>query len=190
MRLDIIQRDFSLDDGTVECFEKYAKTLLHWNNIHNLSGIHTLEEVYENIFDSIYPLKFIQDFECCIDIGSGSGFPAIPLAICKPQCEFVLIEPRFKRVSFLKNLIIELGLKYVKVEKCLIEDLQFAKQADLITSRGVMQSEDLIKNAKRFLKKQGHYLFYKGERLGLEINFLDSECFCREKRVYFYRKEN
>ncbi|PAF53282.1 16S rRNA (guanine(527)-N(7))-methyltransferase RsmG [Helicobacter sp. 13S00482-2] len=189
MRSDKIQEEFSLDIKTIEHFETYAEVLLHWNKTHNLSGINSVNEVYTNIYDSIYPLKFIQDFASCIDIGSGSGFPALPLAICKPECEFILVEPRLKRASFLKNLIIELGLKGIDVQKCLIEDLEFHKKVDLITSRAVMQSKELIKNSKRFLKKNGHYLFYKGEHLESEIDALENECFYREKRIYFYRKE-
>lgn len=189
MKLDEIQNEFSLADENIECFQKYATILLEWNKMHNLSGTQTFQEVYANIFDSIYPLKFIKDFQSCIDIGSGAGFPAIPLAICKCKARFILVEPRLKRVSFLKNLIVELGLKNVEVQKCLIENLEALSEVDLITSRAVMSADKLIEKARRFLKKDGYYLFYKGTDLGLETEVLDNECFYRDKRIYFYRKD-
>ena len=57
-------------------FEIFCDELLKWNKIHNLTGYKTKDLVFENIFDSIYPLKFINDFKSAIDIGSGNGFPA------------------------------------------------------------------------------------------------------------------
>lgn len=189
MKLDEIQNEFSLTDEKIEFLQRYATVLLEWNKTHNLSGTQTLQEVYCNILDSIYPLKFIQDFKSCIDIGSGAGFPAIPLAICKSEARFLLVEPRVKRVSFLKNLIVELGLENIEVQKCLIEHLVVASEVDLITSRAVMSTNKLIEKAGRFLKKGGYYLFYKGTQLDLEMEVLESECFYRDKRVYFYRKD-
>lgn len=189
MKLDEIQNEFSLTDEKIEYFQRYATILLEWNKTHNLSGTQTLQEVYYNILDSIYPLKFIKDFKSCIDIGSGAGFPAIPLAICKSEARFLLVEPRVKRVSFLKNLIVELGLENIEVQKCLIEHLEVTDEVDLITSRAVMSTNKLIEKAGRFLKKGGYYLFYKGTQLDLEMEVLESECFYRDKRVYFYRKD-
>lgn len=189
MKSDEIQSEFSLTDEKMEYFEKYATILLEWNKTHNLSGTQTLQEVYSNIVDSIYPLKFIQDFKSCIDIGSGAGFPAIPLAICKSDARFLLVEPRLKRVSFLKNIIVELGLENVEIQKCLIEHLKVNDEVDLITSRAVMSANKLIEKAGRFLKKGGYYLFYKGTQLDFEMEILKNECFYRDKRVYFYRKD-
>lgn len=189
MKLDEIQDEFYLADKQMQYFQKYATILLEWNKTHNLSGTQTLQEVYSNILDSIYPIKFIKEFKTCIDIGSGAGFPAVPLAICKSEARFILVEPRLKRVSFLKNLIVELGLENIEVQKCLIEDLKVSDKVDLITSRAVMSSDKLIEKAGRFLKKGGYYLFYKGSDLDLEMKVLENECFYRDKRVYFYRKD-
>lgn len=168
----------------------YAKILLKWNNTHNLSGVYDEESVYKNIFDSIYPLTFIQDFKRCVDVGSGAGFPAIALAMCLPQSEFILVEPRMKRVSFLQNLVIELELHNIRIEKCLIQELELQNAwADLITSRAVMEGVKLMQMTKKFLVKEGHYLFYKGSKLHSELQYKADECIHREERVYFYRKE-
>ncbi|PAF50830.1 16S rRNA (guanine(527)-N(7))-methyltransferase RsmG [Helicobacter sp. 13S00477-4] len=191
MNLEVLIEEFSLGNACKESFEHYAQILLQWNKVHNLSGVKDLEDIYNDIFDSIYPLRFIEDFGFCIDIGSGAGFPALPLAICKKKTAFILTEPRIKRASFLRSVVIELGLKNISVEKCLIQDLKIPQDfnTDLITSRAVMSSKDLIFWSEKFLNKNGHYLFYKGISLDKEIDFKDNECFLRENRVYFYRKE-
>ncbi|PAF48776.1 16S rRNA (guanine(527)-N(7))-methyltransferase RsmG [Helicobacter sp. 12S02232-10] len=182
--------DFSLEEEAKERFKNYAYLLLEWNKIHSLSGAKCLEEVYENIFDSIYPLHFIDDFDSCLDIGSGAGFPALPLAICKPALRFILVEPRAKRAAFLRYASLQLGLD-IEIKKCLIEDLNSSDivNVDLITSRAVMNSKDLIERGRKFLKKNGCYLFYKGSCLSKEISYQEKECIFRGNRVYFYRKD-
>lgn len=175
---------------TLKRFSLYTKILLEWNKTHNLSGVYNEASVYKNIFDSIYPLKFVQCFKHCIDVGSGAGFPAIALAICLPQSDFILVEPRIKQTSFLQNLIVELKLYNVKIEKCLVQELVLKEGwADLITSRAVMESIKLMEITKKFLTKNGYYLFYKGSRLKSELKCKTEECVHREERVYFYRKE-
>ncbi|PAF41359.1 16S rRNA (guanine(527)-N(7))-methyltransferase RsmG [Helicobacter sp. 11S03491-1] len=181
----------SLNKNIKEYFKDYAQMLLRWNHIHNLSGSINQESVYENIFDSIYPLRFIKNFDYCMDIGSGAGFPALPLAMCRHESKFILVEPRNKRASFLQNVIVELGLRHVEVKKCLIENLKLSdgEKVDLITSRALMKSENLIQLTKKFLKKNGYYLFYKGSYLPMELDCNENECIHRENRIYFYRKD-
>ncbi|PAF42515.1 16S rRNA (guanine(527)-N(7))-methyltransferase RsmG [Helicobacter sp. 11S02596-1] len=198
--------DFALDAKAKERLEIYAHLLLEWNQTHNLSGVKDLSMVVENIFDSIYPLKFIHPFRSCLDIGSGAGFPGLVLAICKPTLRFVLVEPRAKRAAFLQYASVAMGLDGVVVQKCLIEDLKLPKNGvqekveagaqgematgvDLITSRAVMGSCDLIDRGKRFLNKNGYYLFYKGSNLVQEIACEPDERVVRGSRVYFYRQE-
>lgn len=112
------QNKITLPKGCFSQFDSYGFELLKWNKIHNLSGASSAESVKENIFDSLYPLKFIDDFTSCMDIGSGGGFPALPLAIAKPQAQFYLIEPRTKRVAFLQNMVLELGLQKYRSASC------------------------------------------------------------------------
>ncbi|PAF48201.1 16S rRNA (guanine(527)-N(7))-methyltransferase RsmG [Helicobacter sp. 12S02634-8] len=165
--------------------------LLLWNKTHNLSGIKDLAGFYENILDAIYPLKFICDFDSCLDIGSGAGFPALALAICRPLSAFILVEPRLKRAGFLHQVVLSLGLEHIVVKKSLIEHLELAQdqKVALITSRAVMGCGELIAEGRKFLKKNGYYLFYKGSHLDQEIAFAPDECVYRGNRAYFYRKD-
>lgn len=169
---------------------QYTHLLLKWNQTHNLSGAKTPQEVEENIQDCLYPLNFIAPFQSAIDIGSGCGFPAIPLAIAYPQSLFFLTEPRKKRASFLQMLCFELELNNVKVFPSLLQEAPISQKVDLITSRAVAQTPFLIQISQTFLASNGAFLFYKGSNLlceGEEIG--DNEIFTSPKeRVYFYRK--
>lgn len=168
----------------------FASLLLKWNQTHNLSGAKTLSEIEGLIEDSLYPLEFIAPFSHAIDIGSGAGFPAIPLALMCPQSHFSLTEPRLKRASFLKMLCIELELKNVSVYSSLIQNAPIPHKADLITSKAVASTPILLGLGKPFLAKEGAYLFYKGSNLLNEgEDIMQEEIFLSKKeQIYFYRR--
>lgn len=145
-----------------DAFEIFCEELLLWGQTHNITGYKTQKDIMQNIATSIAPLEFIEDFKGVLDIGSGCGFPAIPLAICKRECEFILVEPRIKRASFLNIIAMKLGLKNVIILKNRIELVESLPiTIDLITSRAVDTSDNLIKLSARFLEDSGHFLFYK-----------------------------
>ncbi|WP_305862243.1 16S rRNA (guanine(527)-N(7))-methyltransferase RsmG [Helicobacter cholecystus] len=169
---------------------QYASSLLKWNQTHNLSGAKTIQEINSHIQNCLFPLKFIAPFSHAIDIGSGAGFPAIPLAILLPQSQFSLTEPRKKRASFLKILCIELELHNVKVYPSLIQDAPIKDRADLITSKAVASTSTLLELAKPFIAPNGAYLFYKGSNLLNEGEEIKEEEIYRSagEQIYFYRR--
>ncbi|MFP6276897.1 16S rRNA (guanine(527)-N(7))-methyltransferase RsmG [Helicobacter pylori] len=169
--------------------QDYARILLEWNQTHNLSGARNLSELEPQITDALKPLEFIKDFKSCLDIGSGAGLPAIPLALEKPKVKFILLEPRIKRAAFLNYLKSVLPLKNIEIVKKRLENYQSPLQVDLITSRAVASSSFLIEKSQRFLKDKGYFLFYKGEQLKDEIAYKDTECFMCKKRIYFYKSK-
>ncbi|WP_300972293.1 16S rRNA (guanine(527)-N(7))-methyltransferase RsmG, partial [uncultured Helicobacter sp.] len=153
-------------------------------------GASSMESVAENIFDSLYPLKFVDEFKSCMDVGSGGGFPAIPLAIAKPEVYFILVEPRQKRACFLQNIALELGLGNVQVRATSIQDVPIAEvnNLSLITSRALMDAKTLIALCRKFLKSDGYFLLYKGSRFRQEMPSMSvEECFVRENRIYYYK---
>lgn len=171
--------------------DQYADLLLQWNKTHNLSGALDRKKVQENIADSLRPLSFIAPFNSAIDIGSGAGFPAIPLAIQNPQSVFFLTEPRKKRASFLEILRVELGLKNLTLFPCTIQEAKIPHEVELIISRAVGSVEFLISVSSRFLLPNGAFLFYKGSKiLQEESGIRDNELFTSpSQRVYFYRRK-
>lgn len=149
-------------------FEAYCSELMLWGATHNLTGYKTRAEIMQNIADSLRPLAFVEDFKSALDIGSGCGFPAIPLAICKAECEFILVEPRGKRASFLNFIALNLGLKNVRILKERIECVKALPQVDLITSRAFAESKRVIEVSAGFLNQGGHFLLYKSKAEGAE----------------------
>jgi len=171
--------------------EKFKVLLKQWGAIHNLSAQLKDEQIQENIFDSIYPLKFINEFESLIDIGTGAGYPGILLAIARPDVKIVLCEPKAKRVAFLNFVKTSLELINVEVVQNRVENLP-PKNYDIITSRAVTNTSLLISMTGNLSSAETEYLFYKGSMCDEEIKDLDFENYeivkYGENRNYLYIK--
>lgn len=176
------------DSKIQEYFKAYEKLLLKWNTKHNLGGNLDSALIQSYITESVYPLEFITPFSSCMDVGSGAGFPAIPLAIACEESSFILIEPRKKRSAFLHTLRAELGLKNIHIIPKRLEELEECAQVDLITSRALMSTQELIQKSRHLLKKGGAFLFYKGSQLEEELGYDISHFQKLNQRVYFYQK--
>ncbi len=157
-----------LESNIIVKLENFASLLNEWNQIHNLTGAKTVDAIYVNIIDSLYPLTFIEKPKTLLDVGTGAGFPGLVLAIALPETEVVLAEPLKKRVSFLKYAAIDLELKNVKVEAKRVEKVEH-DAFDLITSRAVTNTKLLLDLTKNISNSKTEYLFYKGSRVFDEI---------------------
>jgi 16S rRNA (guanine527-N7)-methyltransferase len=181
----------TVDDDVIVKLEKFASLLMEWNQIHNLTGAKSLEKIYDNIIDSLYPLTFIQKPKNLLDVGTGAGFPGLILAIAFNDIEVVLAEPLKKRVSFLKYACIDLDLNNVLVEAKRVEFIEHST-FDLISSRAVTNTELLLKLTKNISSKDTKYLFYKGSRVFDEIDSvhhqLDYDIVQKDQRNYLYIK--
>jgi len=171
--------------------ESFASLLHEWNQIHNLTGAKTIDAIYENIIDSLYPLTFIDAPKNLLDVGTGAGFPGLVLAIALPFTEVVLAEPIKKRVSFLKYAAIDLELKNVKVEVKRVEKVEH-EAFDLITSRAVTNTKLLLELTENISNCETQYLFYKGSRVFDEIedvqHQLSYDIVQKNQRNYLYIK--
>ena len=158
----------TLESETIVKLEDFASLLHEWNQIHNLTGAKSIDAIYINIVDSLYPLTFIGKPATLLDVGTGAGFPGLVLAIALQKTEVVLAEPLKKRVSFLKYAAIDLELKNVKVEAKRVEKVEH-EAFDLITSRAVTNTKLLLELTKDISSSETEYLFYKGSRVFDEI---------------------
>lgn len=166
-----------------EQFALFCEELLRWNATHSLTGYKTRTQIFQNIRDSIYPLDNIADFRDALDIGSGCGFPAIPLAISRPQARFTLLEPNAKKRAFLHIIALKLALKNVEILAHKIENLQ-SGEFDLIVSRATFKTRDLVAMSGKFLREDGHFLFYKSIS---EAKGADSTNYIKNAKIaYFY----
>jgi 16S rRNA (guanine527-N7)-methyltransferase len=177
--------------GTVhKRLEAFAEHLMKWNRIHNLTGAKTRAAIDEQIFDSIYPLRFLPTRRTLLDIGTGAGFPGMVLAVAMPETECTLCEPLQKRAAFLGFIVRELELSNVTVETSRVEALDIRPYA-LITSRAVTDTPTLMAWSRPFIGEDTQLLFYKGEQVFEEIKGLDAcdyELISRDKRNYLWIK--
>jgi 16S rRNA (guanine527-N7)-methyltransferase len=180
-----------LSQKSISTLEKFALLLNEWNKIHNLTGAKSIDAIYKNIIDSLYPLSFIKKPKKLLDVGTGAGFPGLVLAIALEDVEIVLAEPLKKRVSFLKYAILDLDLKNVKVEAKRVEMLN-GIVFDMVTSRAVTNTKLLLELTKNVSSLDTEYLFYKGSRVFEEVeeveNQLNFDIVQKNQRNYLYIK--
>ena len=181
----------TLENETIVKLENFASLLHEWNQIHNLTGAKTIDAIYTNIVDSLFPLTFMETPATLLDVGTGAGFPGLVLAIALPKTEVVLAEPLKKRVSFLKYAAIDLELPNVKVEAKKVEKVEH-EAFDLISSRAVTNTKLLLELTKDISNRETKYLFYKGSRVFDEIedvqHQLSYDIVQKNQRNYLYIK--
>ena len=185
------KEEIALSDETIIKLENFASLLGEWNQVHNLTGAKSLDAIYVNIVDSLYPLTFIKKPKSLLDVGTGAGFPGLALAIAMPECEVVLAEPLKKRVSFLKYAAIDVGISNVKVEAKRVEFVTH-EAFEMISSRAVTNTKLLLDLTKAISDAHTEYLFYKGSRVFDEVadveHKLEYDIVQKNQRNYLYIK--
>lgn len=172
-----------LTDEMKEQFSKYYSILVEWNKVMNLTGITEYEEVYEKHFlDSICIVKAFSEKNVLpfhdnikvIDVGTGAGFPGIPLKIVFPDIEVTLLDSLNKRINFLNRVIEELSLSKIATVHGRAEDYarnsKFRSQYDLCVSRAVANLSVLSEYCIPFLKVGGSFISYKSGEVDEELN--------------------
>ena len=180
-----------LEEDVIVKLENFASLLNEWNQIHNLTGAKTIDAIYVNIVDSLYPLTFLEIPQTLLDVGTGAGFPGLVLAIALPHTKVVLAEPLKKRVSFLKYAAIDLELSNVSVEAKRVEKVAH-EPFEMISSRAVTNTKLLLDLTEEISDSKTEYLFYKGSRVFDEVSDvqqqLDYDIVQKNQRNYLYIK--
>lgn len=162
-----------LSDLQVAQFCKFGDLLLAWNQRFNLTRITAPSEVVvKHFIDSMALGKFVSGLHFA-DLGTGAGFPGIPLKILLPDLEVVLIDSLKKRLKFIEELIQILGLNGVQIVHSRIEDighnLQYRGYFDTVASRAVARLPVLLEYALPLLKLDGFFLAPKGAQFKSEL---------------------
>ena len=165
------------NDEQIEQFRSYYELLTEWNKKINLTAINGYEDVVRKHFiDSILICSLLdinKDIRI-IDVGTGAGFPGIPIKILNPDCRIVLLDSLNKRVRFLETVVDELGLDNVECIHGRAEDVsrekKYRSSFDLSVSRAVANLSTLCEYCIPFLKKGGMFVSYKSDKADDEIN--------------------
>ena len=134
--------NIEINENKIDMFYLYMQELLEWNKKINLTAIEDENEIIlKHFIDSLTVQKYIKNAQNIIDIGTGAGFPGIPLAIVNEKSNIVLLDSLNKRINFLNNVIQKLELSNVKAIHGRAEDLakivQHREKYDIVISRAV-----------------------------------------------------
>lgn len=161
-----------------EHLRNFAAFLLETNRHTNLTGTRDPEQLWErHVLDSLMLLPLLPTQGRWIDLGSGGGFPGIPLAILRPDLHLVLVESTGKKARFLEQAVVRAALPHVTVladrSETLARNPAYREQFDLSTARALAPLPILIELALPFLRPGGVLLAMKGRRAAEEIEASD-----------------
>lgn len=170
------QLGIRLSEKQLEQFQCYYERLIEKNKVMNLTAITEYEEVVDKHFvDSILlgSVKELSGKKRVIDVGTGAGFPGIPLKIVYPELEITLLDSLNKRVKFLNEVIEELGLTGIQTVHSRAEDLAqdavHRQQYDICVSRAVANLATLSEYCIPFVKQGGYFISYKSTQIEEEL---------------------
>ena len=159
---------FDLTTLQLEQFARYAELLVEWNQKMNLTAITEPNEIVTKHFtDSLYGLSYLPAGARLIDVGTGAGFPGIPLKIARPDISLTLLDSLNKRLNFLNAVVEDLRLSDTKTVHARAEEGASPKSSlresfNVATSRAVAQLNVLAEYCLPYVKVGGVFLAYKG----------------------------
>lgn len=165
-----------LTEGQIGQFEQYYEYLVKKNEVMNLTAITEFSEVVQKHFvDSLMIRELLEpkSGEYWLDLGTGAGFPGIPLKIVYPELKLVLLDSLNKRVKFLQEVIELLGLKEITAVHGRAEEMarkpEYREQFDCCVSRAVANLASLSEYCLPFVRLDGCFVPYKSEKIQEEI---------------------
>lgn len=176
---ELSEISLQLSEAQIEMFYQYYELLIKWNKVMNLTAITEPDDVITKHFvDSLSLNKAVEDLsDCCyhiIDVGTGAGFPGIPLKIAYPNLKITLLDSLNKRVKFLNEVIEHIHLSGIGAVHGRAEDYgkdkKYREQYDYCVSRAVANLSTLSEYCLPFVKVNGYFIPYKSGKIEEEVN--------------------
>jgi 16S rRNA (guanine527-N7)-methyltransferase len=154
----------------------YLFLLNKWNLAYNLTAIRDLESmVGKHILDSLAILPWLKGKQI-IDVGTGAGLPGIPLAIARPDFNFVLLDSNGKKTRFLNEVKRQLNLKNVEIVQFRVENYHPTQGFDTVVSRAFSSLEQMVQWTQHLIADDGIWLAMKGRYPDTELNEIKQHC--------------
>jgi len=163
------EHGLTLGNNEISLFLKYLTELKEWNKKINLTAITDDRDIIiKHFLDSLTLVPFLTNQKTLLDIGSGAGFPGIPLKIVLPELKATLMDSVNKKVIFMKHIIRTIGLKNIEAIQARAENKEVMKKFDssfdIVTSRAFSELGKFLDIAAPYAKKEGMLLAVKGPR--------------------------
>jgi 16S rRNA (guanine527-N7)-methyltransferase len=165
----------SPSDDRMQCFSIYLSELKKWNKACNLTAIRNDKDiVVKHFIDSLlYLVPMPQGIIRVADVGSGAGFPGIPIKIIRPEIEMYLIEPSEKKVAFLRHITRQLKIERIKIIEKRIEEItvhgELATPVDVALTRALFEIKEFGRKAAHIVKPDGVFILSKGPKVKEEL---------------------
>lgn len=195
LKKGIEELGISTNDEMLNNLKIYREILVEWNQVMNLTGIEDEKEVYiKHFLDSISAVKngYIKDGMSIIDVGTGAGFPGMPLRICLENLKVTLLDSLNKRINFLQEVAKNVGIDDIEYIHGRAEDFgkyeKYREQYDIATARAVAGLSVLMEFCIPFVKVGGYFICLKGPNANLELE--ESKAAMETLGVEFIEKIN
>jgi 16S rRNA (guanine527-N7)-methyltransferase len=174
----------ALPPGATEKLLAYLELLAKWNKTYNLTAIRDpLQAVSHHLLDSLVVLRELSDRAGTLaDVGSGGGLPGIPLAIADPARRVTLNDANEKKGAFLRQAVIELGLRNADVHIGRVEDWRPAERFAIVISRGFASLVDFLSACRHLAVPSGVLAAMKGAYPMAELAQVPADCDCKDVR--------
>lgn len=188
---DLKELHLSLSDKQLDQFLTYYEMLVEKNKVMNLTAITEFDEVMKKHFIDSLSLVKVCDLSgslSVIDVGTGAGFPGIPLKIAFPNLKLTLLDSLHKRVGFLQEVIEKLGLQNAEAVHGRAEDFakpgQLRESFDLCVSRAVANLSTLSEYCLPYVKVGGKFISYKSDKVNEELEGSKTEIETAEHAIF------
>lgn len=167
---------FAFSNFQFQQFRDYSNEILKWNRKVRITGAKTEKDILDHILISLSFQDYLDGSprSRVLDLGSGVGFPGIPLKISRPELKMDLVDSRSKRISFLKNVVRKLDLQEVNCYLARCEDLRTEVHPDLqydfIVSRAVGSLKEIVRSSTHLLPINGKWIILKGKKAVPEVD--------------------